>query len=140
MKEEKPDIPDITTYNVGVDISTWDHIEKQVAFHKSIDKSYNKRRWVIDCILEKLTRISAKDIILQNKKHISFGITSYLQMKIEKVLAFYRKFDPTYSKNQFFMDAIREKVAREQRAVKNTHSTPEELETALNKLLVESYE
>lgn len=140
MKEETPDIPDITNYNVGVDISAWDHIEKQVAFHKSIDKSYNKRRWIIDSILEKLSRISAKDIILQNKKHISFAITRYLQMKIEKVLAFYRKFDPTYSKNQFFMDAIREKVAREQRTVKNTHSTPDEFETALNKLLVESSE
>lgn len=126
---------DIANYNVGVDGPMWDHIEKQVAFRKSVDNSYSKRRWIIDSILEKLSRVSAKDIVLQNKKQISFAITKYLQMQLEKVMNFYRKIDPTYSKNQFFMDAIKEKIAREQRAVKNTHATPEELEARLDELL-----
>ena len=136
MKEKDITNSDTTNYNVSVNISIWDHIEKQVAFNKSTnDKSYSKRRWILDSVIEKLSSVSAKDIILENKKSISFAITNFMLKKIEKVISFYRKFDPTYSKNQFFMDAISEKVEKEQKASKSTLKSSKELEDMLEKLI-----
>ncbi|MFI5343136.1 MAG: hypothetical protein ACHQUC_02835 [Chlamydiales bacterium] len=136
MENQNSKNSDIVNYNVTLDVSIWDHIEKQVVLNKSTkDITFSKRRWILDSILEKLSNVAVTDVVIQKRKSISFAINKFIQKKIEKVISFYRKIDATYSKNQFFLDAITEKVEREKKQLDNTLRSHDEIEAMLDKLL-----
>lgn len=136
METQKSVDTEPVNYNVTLETSAWAHIEKQVVLNKSTkDPSFTKRRWIVDSILEKISNAKAEDVVTIKRKSISFAISKFIQKKIELVITFYKKYDPTYSKNQFFMDAIAEKITRERNQIKEDFKSSEEIELMLEKLI-----
>ncbi len=87
-------------------------------------RGYSKKRWVQEAIKEKLQAWKQADLEkLLNDATLNFSISGYTNDEIVKIINSLRKLKIRTSKTDFFLEAIREKLDREEMTTKNLFQT-----------------
>lgn len=101
-------------------------INKHVQLLKHLKKTQNKQDWIEQAILEKLAKEEEGDISesVSPEKHLSFKIQSQIDAKIENRVEFIKKIRGSFSKKQWILEAVYEKLDLEE---KETEKNAKEL-------------
>lgn len=108
-------------YNIKIKSS----LNKRLADHmralKHIEgQNYTKKRWVQEAIKEKLESWeNNKDRNFQADCSLGFGISLHINNKITEIINFLKKYKIKASKTDFFLEAIHEKLHRDEEKTKN---------------------
>lgn len=101
-------------------ITIGEHLHKRIEKHIHLlkhleDQSHTKQKWFISAFLEKIENDKDEDLPSSSKdRHLRFKLEKQLQQKIEKKIGLIKKFRKSYSKKQWFVEAIYEKLESEE--------------------------
>ena len=123
------DLDDITNTillepQINHSITVGEHLHKRFEKHLHLlkhleDQSYTKQQWLVSAFLEKIERENETDISpLAKSRHLRFKLKKQLQEKIEEKINIIKSFRKSYSKKQWFIEAIYEKLEREEEKAK----------------------
>lgn len=120
MSNSDDDIQSESIINHSITIG--DHLHKRIENHilllKSlIDRNHTKQKWIITALLEKLKH--DENNLPSKEKHLRFNVDPHLHNEISKKINYLKKFRKSYSKKQWFLEAIYEKLEREEENTKN---------------------
>ena len=109
----------VGTYTVNISPHIHDRLERHILILKKlIDRSTTKQRWLIACIKEKLRNEADKKEV-PKANTINVKIYEELDKQLIQRIEFIRKFRSSYSKKQWIVDAILEKLERDEKEVEN---------------------
>ena len=119
-------------------ITVGDHLHKRIEKHLCLlkyleNQSYTKQRWLISAFLEKIESENEMDFSSHKSKYLRFKLNKQLQEKIEGKINFIKKFRRSYSKKQWFIEAVHEKLEREEEKAKKLIHQLKELEKSQSK-------
>lgn len=102
-------------YSLRISENIFNRINNHVHILKRLEsRSHSKQRWIEEAICEKLNHEEAlNNIKLPKEKHLSFKISESLSKRIENRIELVRKFKISYSAKKWLLDAITEKLERE---------------------------
>jgi hypothetical protein len=111
---------ELTSYSITLGENLYQRLAKHIHLLKHLDNhSLSKQRWVTDSLIEKLEKDETLESdLLIKKRYLHFKVSSHLNEKIEKKIEVIRKFQPFFTKKQWFVEAIFEKLDREEQKVK----------------------
>ena len=141
MKSDLPENFETIAYGIKVKAELDERISNHVRALKYLEgKGYSKQRWIQEAIKEKLQ--ACKKIDFENAKSdrtLNFSISRYTHDEIVKIVKILKKLKIKTSKTEFFLEAIIEKLEREEKNVKilfqnMLKTASEEPETIPNKL------
>ena len=94
-------------------------IEQSISILKNKNKKTNKQRWVLLAIQEKLQKskehnVEKKAPTIKQKKTLSFVLTNKLSQDLERDVTLYKSEDESYTKKRWILEAIQEKLEREE--------------------------
>jgi predicted transcriptional regulator len=100
------------------------------ALHKKIDKivrvlnrldnkSHSKKSWVLEAIQEKLSAEHHQPDEIIGSKHLTLSFEDDVKAKLDEIVAFQKKFRKTYSRKKWILEAIYEKIEREEETTEN---------------------
>lgn len=115
-KESSPQSTNAFVMQVGEQLFSRldDHIRMLKLFFKN--DSQNKNEWVMEAINEKLEREQTVDIrIIPKDRFLSVKLAQPVHQKLEQRINFIRKFRSGFSKKQWVVDAIIEKLEVEEK-------------------------
>ncbi len=127
MKNSNPDIecenlqpPTQIGYALPIDEHLYNRIEKLIRLLNHVDdKKHTRQRLVIDAFLEKLGKNQKIDALDTSpeipKKRLRFAINARMYEKIEKEIQTIKKTRRSYSKQEWFTEAINEKLDKEEK-------------------------
>lgn len=97
------------------------HIHERLDRHvfllkKLIQRGASKQKWVVDAIKEKLTNDETKTSI-PKANTIYVKIDDNLKIQMEKRIEFMKNFCSSYSKKRWLVDAVVEKLERDEKEV-----------------------
>jgi hypothetical protein len=106
----------IKNYSIRIGERLYIRINKHILFLKHLNKSQNKQAWIEEAILDKLKKEEEQDGIecISREKHLSFKIRSQIDTRIEKRVEFIKKIRGSFSKKQWLLEAIYEKLDTEE--------------------------
>lgn len=120
MKSELPENFETIAYGIKVKASLDERIFNHVRALKYLEgKGYSKQRWIHEAIKEKLQ--ACKKINFENEKSdrtLNFSISRYTHNEIDKVIKILKKLKIKTSKTEFFIEAIIEKLERDEEDVR----------------------
>ena len=102
-------------------LSMGEQVYKKIDNHIRIlqhseQKNLTKRKWVADAIKEKLEReVEINHNNIPKEKHLSFKIETVLHEEVEKRIELIRKFRRSFSKKQWILEALLEKIEKEEK-------------------------
>lgn len=110
MQDEK-----IVHYSFKVGENLFKKIEKNLHLLKYLDhNSHSKQRWIVEALTEKLNHeLKTPPDDIPRERQLTVRINDVLNKKIEKRTEFIKKFRNSYSKKQWVIEAIHEKLDRE---------------------------
>jgi polyribonucleotide nucleotidyltransferase len=135
LESELTDNIETIAYGIKIKAELDERISNHVRALKYLEgKGYSKQRWIQEAIKEKLQ--AYKKIDFENVKSdrtLNFSISRYTHDEIVKVVTILKKLKIRTSKTEFFLEAILEKLHREEKSVKSlfqdmlksTSETPE---------------
>jgi Uri superfamily endonuclease len=95
-------------YTVAIGTHVYERLEKHVLILKKlIDRSTTKQRWILDAIKQKLSKI---DKTVPIERRIAIRIERSIDSELVKRVEYIRQFRTSYSKKQWILDAIIEKL------------------------------
>lgn len=93
-------------------------INKHLKLLKRLEIKYSQQKWIEESINEKLENIRSLDLTEDlADKFLSFKLDKGLSLKIQSILKDFRKIGIRLNKKEFFMQAISEKLEREEKEV-----------------------
>ena len=106
---------------VGYTFSISPHIYERLERHililkKIIDRTTTKQRWITHSIKEKLVKEEASQLI-PKATSLNVKLDEELEMELFKKVEFVKKFRTSYSKKQWLVDAVLEKLDRDEKGV-----------------------
>jgi hypothetical protein len=108
----------VGTYNVMISPHIHERIERHVLVLKRlVDRSTTKQRWVAHAIKEKLAK-DADNQMIPKETRLNVKIDEELDRQVLQRIEFIKKFRSSYSKKQWIMDAIFEKLERDEAETK----------------------
>jgi hypothetical protein len=117
-QDSKPDniANKIKNYSIRIGERLYKRIYKHIQLLKHLNKIQNKQSWLEGAIQDKLEREKELDIVdcISPEKHLSFKISSQIDAKIEKKVEIIKKFRSSFSKKQWVLEAIYEKLDNEE--------------------------
>lgn len=111
--------------SVGYAIKIKASLDKRLSLHvralKHLEgRGYSKKRWIQEAIREKLKACQEIDIEkLESDSTLNFTISQYTNEAIVKIVKMLKKLKIQTSKTDFILDAIHEKLAKEEANTKN---------------------
>lgn len=104
------------------------HLHKKMENHiravKFLDSNYSKQHWIADAIQEKLESERIQGPEEFTREHVvNMKIDKRLDQLVEKQVGIYRKFRKSYSKKLWLVEAISEKLDKEEAAIKKQVET-----------------
>lgn len=107
----------IKNYSIRIGERLYKRITKHIQLLKHLKITQNKQRWVERAILEKIERDEKQEIIecISPEKHLSFKISSHIDAKVEKRVEVIKKLRGSFSKKQWILEAIYEKLEMEEK-------------------------
>lgn len=110
MEAESP----LQGYVIEISESLHRKIEQLIStLNKLNDRSHSKKSWAIEAIKEKLQAESASPNVVK-EKHLNLFMSQQLNQELEKKVALHKKFRKSYSKKKWIMEALYEKLEREE--------------------------
>ncbi len=120
VDEETHDNSKLLGYSISLGETLHKRIEKHILLlkhHK--DPNYTKQIWILDAFQEKLERDGSKeDPAMAKARLLHFKINSIVHEKIQKTVDVMKKSRRSYSKKQWFVEAISEKLEREEKKMR----------------------
>lgn len=105
-------------YTVSISPVLHTKIEEHIYLLKKLLKpDHTKNKWVNEAIQEKLSREKAKKDIVRDK-HVRVFIDLLTKRKLEERVQMIRSLRYSYSKKQWILDAIEEKLSHEEDSIK----------------------
>lgn len=106
---------------IGASFTISPHIYERLDRHililkKLIDRSTTKQRWITNAIKEKILK-EANNQQLPKATTLNIKIAKELEDELQRKVEFIRKFRASYSKKQWLVDAILEKLDRDEKGV-----------------------
>ncbi|KIC71563.1 hypothetical protein DB41_AV00030 [Neochlamydia sp. TUME1] len=102
------------TFTIGSNLH--DKLEKHLFSLKAINKKCSKGKWVYEAIAEKLKLENVGD--LSKQRRIQVFLDDNISNEIEKRIQIFKKVYSSYSKKQWILEAIHEKLDRELKLIK----------------------
>lgn len=102
------------TFTIGSNLH--EKLEKHLFSLKAINRKSSKGKWVNDAILEKLKHENVGD--LSKQRRIQVFLEDSISNEIEKRIQVFKKVYSSYSKKQWILEAIHEKLDREAKIIK----------------------
>jgi hypothetical protein len=106
----------LINYSFRIYEDLYNRFNKHIHLLKRLDNSsISKQSWITEAIKEKLEQEKqSSPESLARDKHISFRVEKQLSKSIEKSVETIRMFRRSFSKKQWFVEAIYEKLEREE--------------------------
>jgi hypothetical protein len=107
-------------YSLKIKSSLGKRIDSHVRALKYLEGSaYSKKRWIQDAITEKLKSWKTSDLEeIQPDCTLNFGISPIINEEITQIIMFLKKLKIKTSKTDFFLEAIYEKLSKEEKTTK----------------------
>jgi hypothetical protein len=104
-------------YSIRIGEHLHNRITKIIRSLKYLDNhSHTRQRWFIEAFKEKLKKEEESEVDeISADKYVGFKIDKHLSEKIEKRVGEIKKHRISFSKKQWFMEAIFEKLDRDER-------------------------
>lgn len=110
--------PSLHGYVIEISESLYHKIEKVISTLNKLDNhNHSKRSWAIEAIQEKLRSEEVFPNFLKGK-HLNLFISQELNKELEKKVALLKKFRKSYSKKKWIIEALHEKLEREENQAK----------------------
>jgi hypothetical protein len=107
----------LKVYTARISDHVHDRLERHVQILKKlIDRSATKQRWLFDSIEEKLAR-DIENPTVPKESTINVKIDKEQDKQIHERIEFMKKFKCSYSKKQWIVEAILEKLERDEKEV-----------------------
>jgi len=103
-------------YTCNVDANLYDKLEKILFAIRGLEGKTTKKDWINKAIKEKLERENSSNVFSKEKR-LSFPIDHESLAEIEKRVMLLRKFRTSYSKKQWLVEAIYEKLDQDTKTV-----------------------
>lgn len=115
--EELEPLGSLTPYTVIISSHIYERLEKHITILKKlVDRSATKQRWIVDAIKEKLLN-DANSTKPPKASTLNVKIESKYAKELAKRIEYIKKFRVTYSKKQWIVDAVIEKLDRDEKDV-----------------------
>ncbi len=107
-------------YTIEIGENFYKKINNHVYLLRHIHKrDYSKNRWIMEALNEKLSQnLSPTEV--PRRKQISLKIDANLRKNLEIKIEYIKKFRNNYSKKKFIMEALAEKLEREEEEFKRS--------------------
>lgn len=110
----------VQQYTVSISPLLHGKIEKHVfLLQKLLNSTHTKHDWLIEAIESKLSKEEHNKEISKEKR-VTFRIDFLTKKKLEDRVRMIRRFRNSYSKRQWVLDAIQEKLDNEEEKIKST--------------------
>lgn len=115
--EELESIGNSIPYTITISPHIYERLEKHITILKKlVDRSASKQRWIIEAIKEKL--LNDEDSTQPPKATtLNVKIEENLCREVVERIEFIKKFRVSYSKKQWIVDAVLEKLDRDEKEV-----------------------
>ena len=105
--------PSVKGYSVKIDEYLYKRLNKHIRILKHAEnKALSTQKWVTDAIIEKLAKTDTEE--LPQDRHLVLKINDPINEKIDSNVEHQKKFRQSYSKKRWFLEAINEKLDREE--------------------------
>ena len=105
-------------YTVTISPHIHDRIEQHIIYVKKLsDPNSTKQRWILHAVQEKLSR-EEKDQDIPKERRLNIKLDKVTSKKVLKRVDLIKKFRTSYSKKQWFVDALLEKLEQEEQEIK----------------------
>jgi len=123
-------------YTVNISPNIHERLEKHIfLLKKLIDTSLTKQRWLLHAIKEKLDN-DAMDNSPPKPTTLHVKIDAEIDKKLLKRVEFIKKFRYSYSKKQWIVDAVLEKLDRDEKEVQKSIVDPNQSQNETCKQLI----
>lgn len=96
-----------------------ERISQHIRALKHLEGKYSKKRWIQEAINEKLQNCKKKDMEkVQSDRTLNFKISRHIHDEIDKIIRILKKLKISASKTDFFIEAIIEKLERDEENVR----------------------
>lgn len=116
------------TFTIGSNLH--EKLEKHLFSLKAINKKSSKGKWVNDAIIEKLKHENVGD--LSKQRRIQVFLDDSISGEIERRIQVFKKVYSSYSKKQWILEAIHEKLDRESKVIKEEFKKTYDTENEVN--------
>jgi hypothetical protein len=112
-------VNDVKNYSIRIGERLYRRINRHIQLLKRLNHIQNKQNWIEKAILEKLEREEEQSIAecISPEKHLSFKIHSQINVKIERSVEVIKKLRGNFSKKQWILEAIYEKLDMEEKEI-----------------------
>ena len=126
----------IRNYSIRIGERFYRRLFKHIQFLKQLKSIQNQQQWLAEAILAQLKKEEEQDInaYISSEKHLSFKISSDIDARIEKRVNVIKKFRISFSKKQWVLEAISERLDAEEK------ETREKAQELLKNMLKETSE
>lgn len=116
VKEEKETAEKIYTIRIGE--SLYERLDQHILLLNHVEQTdHSKQSWILEAIQDKLKGEEGSSLI-PKVKHVHFKVPKDLSRKIVNRVEFIRKFRDSYSKKKWILEAIEEKLEKEENKTK----------------------
>jgi hypothetical protein len=116
---EIPETTKVKNYTVKIDDYLHKRLDKHLRIIKHIEqKGLSKQKWVMDAIHEKLEKDKQPEADLPKDHYLVLKFNEPVSEQIESKVNYQRQFRDSYSKKQWLVAAIYEKLEREEQKAK----------------------
>jgi polyribonucleotide nucleotidyltransferase len=106
-------------YAIKVKAELDERISHHIRALKYMEGGYSKKRWIQEAIKEKLQNCQKKEIEKsQSDRTLNFSISRHTHDEIDKIIRVLKKLKISTSKTEFFIEAIIEKLERDEENIK----------------------
>jgi hypothetical protein len=103
-------------YTCGVSPHIYQKLEKHLFLLKTVDTKRTRKTWILEAIQEKLANETINDDIPKQKR-VSVEIDESTHQQLDQRVNLMKKFHTTYSKKQWILDAILEKLDKDNKKI-----------------------
>ncbi len=117
--KNSPNLPKLKLCTIRVGENLYKRISKHVdTLKKCFNNSYSRNRWISDAVHAKLEKeIQSNSITVD--KHLGARIDVRILNKINEQVKLMKKFNSSYSKQKWLVEAISEKLEEDEQSTKN---------------------
>jgi len=110
-----PNPPKETVYSVKIDDFLHKRLEKHLRILKHLDEGgKTKQQWIKEALKEKLEQSNESELLAPKESRIAVRLNEAMNRKVEKKVELRKKLRDSYSKKQLIVEAINEKLEKEE--------------------------
>lgn len=113
-------VDQVRNYSLRIGERFYKRISKHIQLLKQLNSIQNKQEWIEETILIKLKKEEEQDLdeCIPSEKYLSFKIKIQIDAKIEKRVEMIKKIRGSFSKKQWIVEAIYDRLDIEEKAIK----------------------